>query len=483
MEGMRRRLFAGVAAAGWLLKGCGGSREGARAAGFVRVSRRAARYFELDDGSPFIPIGLNIAFPRFEVAEGPVLSHLAAQMKRLSENGGNFVRIWIGHPFYDVEHEFSGKYDSVKLRRVDRVIQAARQHNLRLKLTFEHFRTLEERPPRFPGSVSMGKPLHHVSHGGLARNMTEFFTLPRSRERFRRKIAWFAERYRDEPAVMAWELWNEIDAVEGERWMEWTGEMLDTVHREFPRHLAVQSVGSLDVFRKRYLHGAVWNMAGNDFAQVHRYLDAAADLDVCRGPVDVMAADAVRTARELSESKPVILAESGAVEAGHSGPSELYERDVEGSILHDVLFAPFFAGSAGGGQIWHWDYYVERNDLWRHFGRFAAVVKGLDPPAERFEPGEIAHQRLRIYTLRGRTTFLAWCRDKGSDWRTELEQGRPPELLEGMAVDLGRVPGGVPSGVFRLYDPWEDRWTDGAVERGRLALPAFRRSLVIRAGG
>ena len=31
--------------------------------------------------------------------------------------------------------------------------------------------------------------------------------------------------------------------------------------------------------------------------------------------------------------------------------------------LHDVLFAPFFAGSAGTGQIWHWNTYVERHEL------------------------------------------------------------------------------------------------------------------------
>ena len=36
-------------------------------------------------------------------------------------------------------------------------------------------------------------------------------------------------------------------------------------------------------------------------------------------------------------------------------------------ILHDVLFAPFFAGAAGAGQIWHWDEYVDKNNLWWQF--------------------------------------------------------------------------------------------------------------------
>ena len=45
-------------------------------------------------------------------------------------------------------------------------------------------------------------------------------------------------------------------------------------------------------------------------------------------------------------------------------------------------FAPFFAGAAGSGQCWHWDRYVDKMNLWHHFGRFAEIVKGLDPPAE-----------------------------------------------------------------------------------------------------
>ena len=43
-----------------------------------------------------------------------------------------------------------------------------------------------------------------------------------------------------------------------------------------------------------------------------------------------------------------------------------------GIILHDVLFAPFFAGAAGPGHCWHWNVYVDRNNLWHHFARFAA---------------------------------------------------------------------------------------------------------------
>jgi hypothetical protein len=148
---------------------------------------------------------------------------------------------------------------------------------------------------------------------------------------------------------------------------------------------------------------------------------------------------------------------------------------MEGTLLHDILFAPFFAGAAGCGQIWHWDSYVDPNNLWWHFGRFADVVKGIDPARERFQPSMIEHERLRIYRLAGRNTTLMWCRDTKNDWRTELERGEKPGTLTGVSIEA-------PSGRLRAYDPWTGKWSDTVRKGGRVQLPDFRRSVVVRAG-
>lgn len=55
--------------------------------GFVRVSRRDPRFFELDDGSPFFAVGQNVAFIKDVHETRGILRKLAA-------NGANFVRIW-----------------------------------------------------------------------------------------------------------------------------------------------------------------------------------------------------------------------------------------------------------------------------------------------------------------------------------------------------------------------------------------------------
>jgi hypothetical protein len=194
----------------------------------------------------------------------------------------------------------------------------------------------------------------------------------------------------------------------------------------------------------------------------------------------MLASEAVSELESFHADRPVVLAESGAVEPSHSGPSKLYAADHDGIILHDILFAPFFAGAAGAGQIWHWDAYVAANNLWYHYGRFAEVVRGLDPPAEDFFPNVMQQDRLRVYTLRGKHTILAWCRDSKNTWESELQNGEKPEAIKGAAVSLAAALEGRTVRSVRIYDPWTNRWSDGKVRDDQVALPEFSRSIVIK---
>jgi hypothetical protein len=437
---------------------------------FVRVSPRDHRYFELSDGQPYIPIGLNMIAP-----PGGDLESMVPLLDGLASNGGNFIRIWLGSPFFDVEHERSGVYDEQKAERIDGLLALARERNIRVKMCLESFRHFGTRQQTWSS-----KPLHLIENGGPAKDIADFFDGERSREQFRRKLAWYADRYGSDPIIFGWELWNEINAVAGGDVMAWSEAMLPELHRLFPENLAMQSLGSFDRDGGRPGYQRLATMAGNDVAQVHRYLDLGAQLEVCRGPVDLLAADAVRELLACEPDRPVILAESGAVEPRHSGPFKLYDEDEAGIILHDVLFAPFFVGAAGPGHIWHWDHYVQKMNLWHHFGRFAEVVKGIDPPAESFEPAMIDHPRLRVYVLKGTQTTLFWCRDSQNTWETELAEGKAPETLTGLALDLTDAVTPFVRAEVRTYDPWEDRWSDVRVEGATLALPPFSRSIVVR---
>jgi hypothetical protein len=448
---------------------CAGDDSATRTDAFVRVSPRDTRYFELSDGQPYIPIGLNMIAPPSGDFEGMV-----EWIKQLSANGGNFIRVWLGSAFFDVEHERSGVYDEERAKRIDALLAAARQHDVRVKMCIESFRHFGTRTQAWSA-----KPLHLIENGGPAKDIADFFDGDRSRAQFKRKLAWYADRYGSDPIIFGWELWNEINAVAGGDYMAWSEVMLDELHRLFPRNMAMQSLGSFDNEGKLRQYQRLSTMPGNDVAQVHRYLDLGARLEVCKGPVDVLAADAVRQLLACDPGRPVILAESGAVEPSHTGPFKLYEKDKAGIILHDVLFAPFFAGAAGPGHIWHWDYYVDKNDLWWHFGRFSEAVRGIDPAAEAFQPMMLPHPRLRVYVLKGKRTVLLWCRDSENTWQAELAEGKTPGVLAGVTLDVGALVQGTPRNA-RAYDPWENEWTEITLDGNNIRLPDFSRSVVVR---
>ncbi|MBN8730977.1 MAG: hypothetical protein J0L64_10570, partial [Acidobacteria bacterium] len=133
-------------------------------------------------------------------------------------------------------------------------------------------------------------------------------------------------------------------------------------------------------------------------------------------------------------------------------------------------------GAAGPGQAWHWDHYVEKHNLWWHFNRFAEAIKGIDPRSERFEASFSEQDSLRLYTLRGRKNTLIWVRDAGSDWRTEIAEGRQAAPRRATRLSWSEA------GTIRIYDPWRNVWSRGEARRGTLGLAEFQRSVVIRAG-
>ncbi|HON07646.1 MAG TPA: cellulase family glycosylhydrolase, partial [Verrucomicrobiota bacterium] len=271
---------------------------------YVRVSQRDFRYLELSDGKPYIPIGLNLIHPDTRPEDG--LARMEEWLKKLSSNGGNYIRVWLSSDFWDVEHTKCGVYDEEKAKRIDELLNMAKRYGIKVKLTLEHFRTIDGEPRQ----KWAHKPIHHISMGGTATNLADFFAGEKSREQFKRKLNWYKSRYGNNPTIYGWELWNEINAVATRDvyYIPWTEIMLAELHRLFPKNMAMQSLGSFDREGSRNLYRRMSLMPGNDIAQVHRYLDLGAELEICHKAVDELAADAVRELISYNPKRPVILA-------------------------------------------------------------------------------------------------------------------------------------------------------------------------------
>lgn len=450
--------------------------------GYIGISSGNPSYFQFSDGTPYIPVGLNMISPGGKYKNDPdsALYEMGQWMKKLSENGGNYMRVWLSSPFWDIEDQRAGQYREEKAQRIDRLIEMAGKYNLRIKMTFEHFRslTLEENPQAWAV-----KGVYHTLNGGPLDSIRQYLSSPEGRKLFIDKLDFYSRRYGSDTLFFGWELWNEMNAVKGPEdavFFSWNKQMLDEVKQRFPENLVMQSLGSFDAEQVRPLYRKMMLLSGNQVAQVHRYLDLGAEMEICHMPMDIICSSAVEELKSYNTGKPVILAETGAVEPHHSGPSKYYQVDTAGIILHDILFAPFFSGSAGAGMSWHWDTYVDKNNLWYHFGRFSEAIKGINPIEERFVVSKSETDDFRVYQLLGRKTIIIWLRDKNNTWESELRDDQPPLIKSGIKLDLSKT--GF-SGSFTdvaLYDPWQDKWQNANSDGLKLLLPDFKRSLVIR---
>lgn len=408
------------------------------------------------------------------LVRAPKENEFESVLDAMASNNVNYCRIWLNDLPWQIEHQASGVYDESRVKILRRFLDLAGQRGVRVKLCLEEFR--EIKPTK---QADKDNTLHHRANGGPFNSMQEFLHTPEGQALFLRKVTFYREHIGDHPAVFAWELWNEMDCVKAD-WVKWTQQMLPELHRLFPRNMVVQSLGSFDTAGRRSVYKRLSEMPGNDAAQVHRYLDLGAQLEICCGPMDVLAADAVRELLAFKPGKPVLLAETGAVRARHTGVSPLYATDKDGMLLHDVIFAPFFAGAAGTGEIWFWRDSIQEPNLWRHFARFARAVEELDPAAEQFQPVMVEHPNLRVYLLKGRDTLLAWCRDVRNDWRSELEQGTAPERLTNLKLDLSAQLKARKVSAIRAYSPWTDAWSNLELKDGAVALPPFQHSIVLK---
>ena len=444
---------------------------------FIQISPTHPAYFATANGETWIPIMINYIVPSGQ-EESQAMATIESYFKNFSQHGGNAMRIWISSPFLEIEDEKAGQFNPIKFNRIDKVLQFAKQYNIRIKFTLQHIRTISSGQVRQPWANST---VLHVDKGGPFKNISEYINTEEGKRSYIKRARALAARYSNNEQIFGWELWNEMDAVDDTDWEPFTREILDSIKALFPRHLVTQTLGSLHSADAAKRYEQFFTIQNNPYVSLHRYIDPGKDwqqYDQTTLPVDSLVYDAVRFARNKVCDRPIVVNEIGAVEANHAGPSKLYDVDTAGVLIHDMIFAPFFCGAAGTGAMWHWDSYVQRQNLWYHYQRFQNAIKGIDPAKEQFIPYTFKKQGVTAYALKGKTQTIIWCRNSENNWKTELQGQVPAGFKINYSIELSDIDR-VSVGSVMVFDPWKDQWVNISVENGRFTLPAFSRSLVV----
>lgn len=411
--------------------------------GYVTVSAKDPRYFAYSDGSSYVPVGLNLVgcvydrqpagnehFRSSEEMRTTGMIQWRRWLSEMHQAGANYARIWLSRGYAQARTEIMGVHDLAAFARLDQIMELARQYDIRIKMCLEHFRTFTD-----AGHFAY-KRVVDPDTGKQLTDVEAWFNEEKWNQRWLADIQPYLARYQNDPVVFAWELWNEIDCGDAcfDSVERFTRRMLPKVKSLSPRNLVVNSLGSMDEECKQQVQDAFAAIPEMDFLQVHRYLDQGAPLSICTEDPVAFSQDAVR--RCSTGTKPLILTETGAVNDRHVGPFRFYSADHGGRIFDDVTYPAFFCGAAGSGHIWHWDCYVDAQNLWSHFKPLHDALEGVQVDEEGFEPFEVHNQQAWILGLKGKKTAMVLVRSRADRWDHVLRDGETPPCLDNIEVPV-----------------------------------------------
>jgi hypothetical protein len=310
---------------------------GAARPGFVRIDPQNKMRFIFDDGSPYYAIGYNLGW------RGKDMPPLPESLAGMGKAGVNWSRIWMCH--WDGKNlDWSadpgdqpplGQYNLKTAKLWDDIVAAADAADVHFHLVLQHH-----------GQISTGadpnwqeNPWNKANGGWLAKP-EDFFTDARAMALTRAKYRYIIARWGYSPAIMAWELFNEVENSDAfknddiDAIAAWHAAMARFLRQQDPYHHLVTTSSVVDVAK-------LW--PAMDYYEAHVY------------PPDVLSAQKVLDADHLD--KAYFYGEMGPI--SDSNPAS-------GDALHKVLWGGIMSGASAGAQYWFWDV-VEPNHLQFHF--------------------------------------------------------------------------------------------------------------------
>ncbi|MFC2126132.1 hypothetical protein ACFLU5_15120 [Bacteroidota bacterium] len=287
--------------------------------GILRVDDNG-RYFIFNDGTPYIPIGLN----KFLYLEND--SSIDSLMNIWSKYGINYVRFWVGIGA-DPEIEV-GRFDEKQMHILDHIIQCGKKYGIYLNVCFWNDNCIREQDGEWGWNGSEQIYNKENSDLGTTTNADDLKdTLHESSwNAMKNRFAYFVDRWNDEDGIIMWDLVND-----GKKTDAWKKGMYDFVKKRdesdrivtFQYNTGKDPKGEMDCGSVRVYN---YNPEGND-------------------PELMMLVLADRIKQALEHGDPVYCGE------GRMDYENGSEYALERGFLH-FLWAPMAVGAAGNLHSW-----------------------------------------------------------------------------------------------------------------------------------
>ena len=442
--------------------------------GFVRIDANNPRYFAFDDGSPYIPIGLNIGW-----GGADVLGDYTRWFDRLSANGGNVARVWMASWSFGIEWNDTGLGDYTNRMQqawlLDQIFKLAEERGIYIMLTLVNHGA-------FSTSVNpeWADNPYNVANGGPLSNPLAFVTDATAKQFFKQRLRYIAARWGYSPNLLAWEWWNEVNWTGiGDQDLEpWIAEMTPALQEFDPYdHLITTSNANGTLTQ-------IWAMDAIDFSQQHDYTG---------GDLTQTLAEDLRRIQAIAPAKPILMGELGYSAGGQGALDAMHH--------HLGLWAAPFLGYAGGSMYWWWDNFVDPQNQWPQYNALAQFLADENLAATQVTTVTVMPAEATALALQSPDRALLWLSSNAynvpaaqSAYDTAIREAlkakqqltdwhyAPPTL-----TDLTLTVNGLADGAYtvRWYSPQSGEWlaeTTAQVEAGMTTLhvPPFAMDLALK---
>ncbi len=418
--------------------------------GFLRVSVRDAAYLEFEDGQPFCGMGHNLCGwewggtdnrrGTFEYDEwlGALADH-GANMAQFDFCEGDQLE-WTNHP---LELPFSNDwrglihYNQQTAWKMDHRIERAEELGIYVRLTLLHWEDFDNETEGFPDWGWNRNP-YRRENGGPVRSVSEFFSDAAARSTFKKLLRYIVARWGYAKSILAFELWNEVDA----QWMMWgegqtyelNAENVADWHREMAsylkeidpnRHLVTTS------FEHTYNGDLVWPLPAIDLTTFHRYTY----FNPVYGDEQFEAVETLHRliVERLSRTHKPVLAGEFALSPGGDVQKE---DDPHGVAFHQQLWISVLSKSLGTAMHWTWGSYIHAERLYYHYHPLSRFL--ADEDLRNSIPfNNVERRDAPILYLGLSTTDRAWVwlQDRGHTFAS-VRTGYTPVPIRGQSLDL-----------------------------------------------
>lgn len=414
---------------------------------FIRIDPDSPQHFAFDDGTRYVPIGGNVPWlPSPEDSlEKRLLPYYQERFGQFADAGLNWVRIWMVHfsrlnlDWLEEDRDEQpppGQLETEVAERWDRILAMAESTGVYVQMVLQHHGQYStETNPKWQFN-----PWNAVHPDGFLEQPADFFTSEKARRLTKQKYRYIVARWGYSPAVMAWELFNEVHWVDAMRYAfdeksvtAWHDEMAGYLRAiDAHEHLVTTSISTIKspiYARMDYLQPHIYavNMIDN-----MRYVDPA----------------------YAEIGKPVFFGEFG------DDHMPLTEAQKKTGV---TIIPPIWAGIMGSLHIPPQTWFVERLVETGNLGKLEAVARFLKATriAERddlapFSPAVESPEMVPLFIRPGfvwmdRPELIV---DVATDGSASASQALVPGVL--IADSLGRKRGFAEQVTFRVNFPQAD---------------------------